>query len=136
MAKPLSKPKSLKAQITRTSLVAAATLPPAGPGRPSPIARWQNGPVRPRPQWALRLSHQASSTRRALTMNCGRSVPRRWLQAAVPSTQGNVAARGRPSAGRAFQAIMPARMSQLIASAEAPVVTGPTARDARLSMRP
>ncbi len=93
MAKPLSKPKSLKAQITRTSLVAAAfLLRERGPGRPSPIARWQNG------QCGLVLGGllfdsvtELPLRSGLLTLNCGSPVPRRWLQAAVPSAPRNVA---------------------------------------------
>lgn len=142
MAKPLSKPKSLKAQITRTSLVlaAAALLRERGPEAVTyrKVAEW---PVRPRPRWATisTPSPSFSTKRAATTLNCGSPVPRRWLRPPMPSAPRNVASAWSTFCWRrAFQTTRYPCPPIMLSSSPQPKrrwLPRPTARDARLSMR-
>ena len=117
MAKPLSKPKSLKAQITRTSLVlaAAALLRERGPEAITyrKVAEWAVTELLYEAGcynielWIARAEKVAQAADAFSPEECRERVVDLLLEACLPDDTVS----------------MPAHYAQLIASAEAPVVT-------------
>ena len=123
MAKPLSKPKSLKAQITRTSLVlaAAALLRERGPEAVTyrKVAEWAGAASSSVTEllyeagcynielWIARAEKVAQAADAFSPEECRERVVDLLLEACLPDDTVS----------------MPAHYAQLIASAEAPVVT-------------